>query len=651
SRNDLPDYNNRFEVKSTDDGSLLIMSKNKEDQYKSIRVLLPNGHTIDIELNFLDKNITRIFPLTMQYYLLLYYQKINSNMQISGIVLDYDKKIIKEQLGVPNVYAINNGNFHLDNSSLKTVFPMVDGNYGFIIDGQQIVEILDKYMTNVFIYYKSLNPITRQISENSLLYYAQDVIRISNVSCSSDYSEYGNVCVLTESTKKFANYKLWASLPSNSSTNVVYSDYEISDSDSNYTNMTGSVFRLDGTEIMSWSMSQINQNKSIFHSATFNLMKNNTYLLYVNYSFNEWDIFSINLPPSRKDSGYKNPNIISTYPAINDNITISDLNINITFSSEISISSNNLTIYYLDTITNTLNFRKFYSKNSECNILFNNTLSCNVTSSIFNQWNATYIIVMDNNFVKFSSTNEPMYGIEEYLWKFTTVPCPQHSYRIYSDTAIGTLQLTMSDYIKEDSISNFLIKELAESIPINPERLKFTDRLQSNSLTSPLQYIIQLKISSTQDYCQASYLDSSYGFRVNRTNVALLEFLTSNFAGFPTFNAPFSKSVKCWIYWITIINTFINNIPQLVIHVLYFRYTVEYKAIPFLTLLVSAISLLNDIILKLFKFFGNQNKSDNEDKHLYDNYTNDNIQLENGENDNEENNNRESSTFIHNEDQ
>ncbi|CAG8843811.1 1096_t:CDS:2, partial [Gigaspora margarita] len=94
-------------------------------------------------------------------------------------------------------------------------------------------------------------------------------------------------------------------------------------------------------------------------------------------------------------------------------------------------------------------------------------------------------------------------------------------------TAIGTFQLTLSDYIKEDSISNFLIKELAESIPINPERLQFTDRLQ-------------------------------------RANVALLEFLTSNFAGFPTFNSPFSNSVKCWIYWMTIINTFINSIPQLV---------------------------------------------------------------------------------------
>lgn len=86
---------------------------------------------------------------------------------------------------------------------------MVDGNYGFIVDEQQSVEILNRFMTNIFIYYKSLNPITRQISENSLLYHALDVSRISDVSCSSDYSEYGNVCVLTESTEKFDNYTLF----------------------------------------------------------------------------------------------------------------------------------------------------------------------------------------------------------------------------------------------------------------------------------------------------------------------------------------------------------------------------------------------------------------------------------------------------------
>ncbi|CAG8739449.1 18301_t:CDS:1, partial [Gigaspora rosea] len=40
------------------------------------------------------------------------------------------------------------------------------------------------------------------------------------------------------------------------------------------------------------------------------------------------------------------------------------------------------------------------------------------------------------------------------------------------------------------------------------------------------------------------------------------------------------------------------------------------------------------------------NELGNEDKPLYENYTNRNIPLENGENDNEENNYRESSTFI-----
>ena len=52
-------------------------------------------------------------------------------------------------------------------------------------------------------------------------------------------------------------------------------------------------------------------------------------------------------------------------------------------------------------------------------------IQCHVISSIFNQWNATYVIIMYNNFVMFSSTNESIYGIEEYLWKFTTILCPR----------------------------------------------------------------------------------------------------------------------------------------------------------------------------------------------------------------------------------
>ncbi|CAG8705013.1 5937_t:CDS:2, partial [Scutellospora calospora] len=159
-------------------------------------------------------------------------------------------------------------------------------------------------------------------------------------------------------------------------------------------------------------------------NAMFNLMKNNTYILYVLYSDYSWDIFATDLPKSRKDAGYENPNIISTYPKINGIISPNINNINITFSSPISRSMNNIAIYQTNTTTRQSKLRKFYSGNSEeCTILNNNTFTCNVSQSIFDQWNSLYMIMMDNNFVKFASTNEPIYGIEANQWNFTTIPC------------------------------------------------------------------------------------------------------------------------------------------------------------------------------------------------------------------------------------
>ncbi|CAG8513611.1 4925_t:CDS:2, partial [Dentiscutata heterogama] len=633
SRNDLPGYN---DVRSTYDGSLSVMLKDNDNQYKSIHTLLPNGSTIDIDLKFLRKNVTRIFPLTMQYYFLLYDQNFDGSMQVTGIVLDYNKKILKDNLFVangttnkyngitlnlimdtqlssfliyninkalvywitynlpqisdPNIYATNYGNFNLDTFSFKTVFPMIDGNYGFIIENQEHMTILNESMTNIFIYYKYLNSKTSKISENSLLYHARNVSEISNISCSSDYSEYGNVCMITEPTEKFANYTLFmiyqinflssgsvikfTTIKNNTNNNDLYFDIHPSffggsivtswtstpqtrtkipsvipiSPSNNYADMTGSVIMLNGTEI-TWSLTQLNQfnqSKSVFQGAVFDLMKNNTYILYVRYSANEWDIFSMDLPKSRNDRGYDNPNIISTYPKINDNTIIPESihNINIIFSSNISMSLNNITIYQLDTSNNQLNFRKFYSGNSDCYISFSRNLSCSVTSSIFNQWNTTYVIVMDNNFVMFSATNEPMYGIEAYRWNFTTIPCDSKSNKeLYS----GTIRLTLKDNIKNDSLSEIfgnVTRELVESIPINPpNRLQYTNRYQYqyDSSTSLPQYTIQLKILPTQDPCQAStsqiinnlnelindtnsliyknnytkYLNSSYGFRVN----------------------------------------------------------------------------------------------------------------------------------------
>ncbi|CAG8748116.1 9515_t:CDS:2, partial [Dentiscutata erythropus] len=563
------------------------------------------------------------------------------------------------QISDPNIYATNYGNFNLDTFSFKTIFPMVDGNYGFIIEDQEHVTILNESMTNIFIYYKYLNTKTSKISENSLLYHARNVSEISNISCSSDYSEYGNVCMITEPTEKFANSTLFmiyqinflssgsvikfTTIKNTTNNNDLYFDIHPSffggsivtswilttpqtlikvptvipiSQTSNYADMTGSIIMLNGTEI-TWSLNQLNQlnqSKSAFKSAVFDLMKNNTYILYVKYFDNEWDIFSIDLPKSRNDRGYDNPNIISTYPKINDNTIIpeSTNNINIIFSSNISMSLNNITIYQLDTNTDQLNFRKFYSGSSDCYISFNRNLSCSVTSSIFNQWNTTYVIVMDNNFVMFSTTNEPMYGIEPYRWNFTTIPCDSKSNKeLYS----GTIRLTLKDGIKNDSLSDIfgnVTRELVE----NP------CQASTSQIINNLNELINDTDSLIYKNNYTKYLNSSYGFKVNvnfwddikykllglligsiilglimllarhkypetnepfiqwftkykniisiftvcsGANVSLLEFLTSNFAGFLMFNAPFSDSVKRWIYWVTIIDTFIENIPQLII--------------------------------------------------------------------------------------
>ncbi|CAG8802792.1 27874_t:CDS:1, partial [Gigaspora margarita] len=70
STNDLLDYKSfdGFGVDTTYDGSLLIMFKNNENHYKYINAQLPDGSVIDINLNVLDKNVTIIFLVTMQYY-------------------------------------------------------------------------------------------------------------------------------------------------------------------------------------------------------------------------------------------------------------------------------------------------------------------------------------------------------------------------------------------------------------------------------------------------------------------------------------------------------------------------------------------------------------------------------------------------------
>ena len=56
------------------------------------------------------------------------------------------------------------------------------------------------------------------------------------------------------------------------------------------------------------------------------------------------------------------------------------------------------------------------------------------------------------------------------------------------------------------------------------------------------------------------------------SDVGGLLLLSSNFAGIKLFSAPFSNQAKKWIYWGSIFNLFIEDLPQLIIQVCHIFY-------------------------------------------------------------------------------
>ncbi|CAG8569368.1 2329_t:CDS:10 [Paraglomus occultum] len=79
-------------------------------------------------------------------------------------------------------------------------------------------------------------------------------------------------------------------------------------------------------------------------------------------------------------------------------------------------------------------------------------------------------------------------------------------------------------------------------------------------------------------------------------DIEVITCLGSKFAGWQMFSAPLSKKAVNYVFWGSTLNLFIEDIPQLVIQVLYRYLTVSYDIIPFLSLIMSSIVLTFNII-------------------------------------------------------
>ncbi|RHZ82399.1 hypothetical protein Glove_109g262 [Diversispora epigaea] len=88
---------------------------------------------------------------------------------------------------------------------------------------------------------------------------------------------------------------------------------------------------------------------------------------------------------------------------------------------------------------------------------------------------------------------------------------------------------------------------------------------------------------------------------LSSADIETLSILYSNLAGFKFFQAPISTKGKNRIFWASFLTLFVEDIPQLIIQLLYHYSVVAYDIIPLLALVSSCLSLLINIIGRLFQ--------------------------------------------------
>ncbi|RHZ82446.1 hypothetical protein Glove_109g274 [Diversispora epigaea] len=88
---------------------------------------------------------------------------------------------------------------------------------------------------------------------------------------------------------------------------------------------------------------------------------------------------------------------------------------------------------------------------------------------------------------------------------------------------------------------------------------------------------------------------------LSSADIETLSILHSNLAGFKFFQAPISTKGKNRIFWVSCVTIFVEDIPQVIVQLIYHFSVVTYDIIPLLALVSSCLSLLINIIGRLFQ--------------------------------------------------
>jgi hypothetical protein len=116
------------------------------------------------------------------------------------------------------------------------------------------------------------------------------------------------------------------------------------------------------------------------------------------------------------DAGFKNLLVNSSIPPSGSSVSSDTTSITLVYRDQVILSQRNISIYQYSEGKPILR-QTFFANSGFCSVTSNDSfVTCQIFKSTFNQKDARYDVVVDNDFVVSKSLNSPLTGISKGNW-------------------------------------------------------------------------------------------------------------------------------------------------------------------------------------------------------------------------------------------
>ncbi|KAF0453083.1 hypothetical protein F8M41_001798 [Gigaspora margarita] len=258
------------------------------------------------------------------------------------------------------------------------------------------------------------------------------------------------------------------------------------------------------------------------YKGTYVLLANNSIVLVENQNNSIWSVTCYDLIKfTGQDNKFNNPIIASTNPTLGSRVYESTNQLHLSFTYPVTLSSSNISIYqYINGTNHDLLRQRFQgdSSNQFCQIdpNDNKTVIVKVLPSTFNEPNSHYYVVVENNFVKRSDSNEALLGPITGIIRLSTNG--------------SSYYLSLSS-VDQQKFNEQMATDLSYIIPVEDNRLSSINGFEKDVSTKTLQILLFFNIKDTTDLSKKSAFNISQDFNTllkYKKHNALMDYNTTS---------------------------------------------------------------------------------------------------------------------------